>query len=59
MVYPNIKYRGPGYPDLDPSTTSAGTRELDSRISDGIRVACSGTRTMATCRSPSRKPNRA
>jgi hypothetical protein len=38
MVYPNIEYGGPGYPDLDPSTTSAGTRELDSRISDGIRV---------------------
>jgi hypothetical protein len=38
MVYPNIQYRGPGYPDLDPSTTSAGARELDTRTSDGIRV---------------------
>jgi hypothetical protein len=41
MVYPHIQYRGPGYPDLEPSTPStisAGTRELDSRISDGIRI---------------------
>ena len=42
MVYPHIQYRGPGYPDLDSSTTAtttAGTRELDSRSGDGIRVS--------------------
>ena len=38
MVYPHIQYRGPVNPDLTPSTTSASTRELDSRASDGIRV---------------------
>jgi hypothetical protein len=38
MVYPHIQYRGPGYPELAPSTSSAGTRELDSRVSDGIHV---------------------
>jgi hypothetical protein len=38
MVYPHIQYRGPGYPDLASPMTSATTRELDSRVSDGIRV---------------------
>ena len=38
MVYPHIQYRGPGYPDLAPSTITASVRELDSRTSDGIRV---------------------
>jgi hypothetical protein len=38
MVYPHIQYRGPGNPDLTPPTTSASTRELDSRAGDGIRV---------------------
>ena len=38
MVYPHIQYRDPGSPDLTPPTTTESTRELDSRVSDGIRV---------------------
>jgi hypothetical protein len=38
MVYPHIQYRGAAYPDPHESETSAGTRELDSRMSDGICV---------------------
>ena len=38
MVYPHIQYRGAAYPDPLESGTSPGTRELDSRMSDGIRV---------------------
>jgi hypothetical protein len=38
MVYPHIEYRGAAYPDRLEAEASASTRELDSRISDGIRV---------------------
>jgi hypothetical protein len=38
MVYPHIQYRGAAYPNPLESETSASTRELDSRMSDGIRV---------------------
>jgi hypothetical protein len=38
MVYPLIQYQGPAHPDLLPSETPASTRELDSRVSDGIHV---------------------
>ena len=38
MVYPHIQYRGPAYPGLLPSHRPASARELDSRLSDGIRV---------------------
>jgi hypothetical protein len=38
MVYPHIEYHGAAYPDRLESDTSASTRELDSRVSDGIRV---------------------
>lgn len=38
MVYPHIHYQGPAYPDRPGSETPTGTRELDSRISDGIHV---------------------
>jgi hypothetical protein len=50
MVYPHIRYEGPAYQDragsatpqrtATPETTEteASTRELDSRISDGIHV---------------------
>ena len=38
MVYPHIQYRGPAYPDLLPPQLAASTRELDSRLNDGIRV---------------------
>jgi hypothetical protein len=38
MVYPHIQYRGAAYPDPLESETSASTRELDSRVSDGIHV---------------------
>ena len=38
MVYPHIQYRGAAYPDPLESETSATTRELDSRISDGIHI---------------------
>ena len=38
MVYPHIQYRGPAHPDLLQSTSAESTRELDSRISDGIHV---------------------
>ena len=38
MVYPHIQYHGAAYPDPLESETSASTRELDSRVSDGIRV---------------------
>jgi hypothetical protein len=38
MVYPDIEYRGAAYPDQLDAEASASTRELDSRLSDGIRV---------------------
>ena len=38
MVYPHIQYHGAAYPDPLESETSASTRELDSRMGDGIRV---------------------
>jgi len=38
MVYPHIQYHGAAYPDPLESETSASTRELDTRVSDGIRV---------------------
>ncbi|HUJ34780.1 MAG TPA: hypothetical protein VLW51_06195 [Solirubrobacteraceae bacterium] len=38
MAYPHIQYRGAPYPDPLESETSATTRELDSRMSDGISV---------------------
>jgi hypothetical protein len=38
MVYPHVQYRGPAHPDLLHSETPGSTRELDSRISDGIHV---------------------
>jgi hypothetical protein len=38
MVYPHIQYQGAAHPDALESEASAGTRELDSRTSDGIRV---------------------
>ena len=38
MVYPHIEYRGAAYPDRLDAEVSASIRELDSRISDGIRV---------------------
>ncbi len=38
MVYPHIQYHGAAYREPLESETSASTRELHSRISDGIRV---------------------
>jgi hypothetical protein len=38
MVYPHIQYEGPAYPDQIQPDSPTGTRELDSRTSDGIRV---------------------
>lgn len=38
MVYPHIEYRGAAYRDQLEAEASASTRELDRRISDGIRV---------------------
>jgi len=38
MVYPQIEYRGAAHPDRLEAEASGSTRELDSRISDGIRV---------------------
>ena len=38
MVYPHIHYQGPAYPDRLQSTPTASTRELDSRVVDGIEV---------------------
>ena len=38
MVYPHIQYGGAAYPDPLESEMSASTRELDSRMSDGIRI---------------------
>ena len=38
MVYPHIQYRGPAHPDLVTSHRTASARELDCRLSDGIRV---------------------
>ena len=38
MVYPHIQYRGAAYTDPIGSETTDGTRELDSRMSDGIHV---------------------
>jgi hypothetical protein len=38
MVYPHIRYEGPAHPDQLPPESPAGTRELDSRTSDGIHV---------------------
>jgi hypothetical protein len=38
MVYPHIEYRGSAYPGQLGAEASAFTRELDSRLSDGIRV---------------------
>jgi hypothetical protein len=36
MIYPEINYFHPGYPD---GAARMGPRELDSRAGDGIRVA--------------------
>ncbi|HUA47454.1 MAG TPA: hypothetical protein VMA77_19620 [Solirubrobacteraceae bacterium] len=38
MVYPVVQYRGPVYPHLTQPTSPASSRELDSRVSDGIHV---------------------
>ena len=38
MVYPYIQYRGAAYPDPLDTLTSPRTRELDSRVNEGIRV---------------------
>jgi hypothetical protein len=38
MVYPLVQYRGPAYPDPSQPTSPASSRELDSRLSDGIHV---------------------
>jgi hypothetical protein len=38
MVYPHIQYHGPAYPVPREPRSSQGTRELDSRTSDGIHV---------------------
>ena len=38
MVYPHIRYEGPAHPDQLPPESPTGTRELDSRTSDGIHV---------------------
>jgi hypothetical protein len=38
MVYPHVQYLGPAYPDLSQPTSPASSRELDSRVSDGIHV---------------------
>jgi len=38
MVYPHIQYRGPAHPDPLPASRPAISRELDSRLSDGIHV---------------------
>jgi hypothetical protein len=38
MVYPHIRYEGPAYADQLPPESPTGTRELDSRTSDGIHV---------------------
>jgi hypothetical protein len=38
MVYPLITYRGPAYSDALDAHDPEGTRELDSRTSDGIHV---------------------
>lgn len=38
MVHPLVQYRGPAYPDVSQPTSPASSRELDSRISDGIHV---------------------
>lgn len=38
MVYPHIQYQGPAYPDRLQADRPDATRELDSRISDGIQV---------------------
>lgn len=38
MVYPNIQYQGPAYPDALDDSTATDPRELDSRVSDGIDV---------------------
>jgi hypothetical protein len=38
MVYPHIQYQRPAYPDLAGSETPTTIRELDSRVSAGIRV---------------------
>lgn len=38
MVYPHIRYEGAAHPDQLPPESPTGTRELDSRTSDGIHV---------------------
>jgi len=38
MVYPHIRYEGPAHPDQLTPESPTGTRELDSRTSDGIHV---------------------
>jgi hypothetical protein len=38
MVYPLVQYRGPAHPELSQPTSQASSRELDSRVSDGIHV---------------------
>jgi hypothetical protein len=38
MVYPQIQYEGPAYPDQPAPESPTGTRELDSRTNDGIHV---------------------
>jgi len=38
MVYPHIQYQGPAYPDGLRVVDADATRELDSRVNDGIQV---------------------
>lgn len=38
MVYPHIQYQGPAYPDGLQVVGPDATRELDSRVNDGIQV---------------------
>jgi hypothetical protein len=38
MVYPNVQYLGPAYPDRSKPRGRTMTRELASRTSDGIHV---------------------
>jgi hypothetical protein len=38
MVYPHVTYLGPAHPALPQAGNGTITRELDSRISDGIHV---------------------
>jgi hypothetical protein len=38
MVYPNVQYCGPAYPDLCEADDAQSARELDSRVNDGVDV---------------------